>query len=146
MYPIGWSIGEAERAAITRVPTSAWSPAINADRDVRDGAQVAEPTGWLEPVGWPQGMRVMVRRERPHPGGQLTRCAQRDGWRHTALATDSQVGARRWLAARRRAHARVADRIRAGKTPGLGRLPSREFAIDAAWCSLAAIAVDRTAW
>jgi hypothetical protein len=96
VYPIGWSIGEAERAAITRVPTSAWSPAITADRDVRDGAQVAEPTGWLEPVGWPQGMRVMVRRERPHPGGQLTRCAQRDGWRHTALATDIQVGARRW--------------------------------------------------
>ena len=38
------------------------------------------------------------------------------------------------------------DRIRCGKDTGLGRLPSREFAINAAWCTLAAIACDLIAW
>jgi hypothetical protein len=58
-YSIGWSI-EAERAAITALPASAWSPAINADGGVRDGAQVAELTGLLGLSGWPAGTRVIA--------------------------------------------------------------------------------------
>ena len=38
------------------------------------------------------------------------------------------------------------DRIRCAKDTGLGRLPSREFAINAAWCTAAAIAADLIAW
>ncbi len=38
------------------------------------------------------------------------------------------------------------DRIRCAKDTGLGRLPSREFAINAAWCLAAAIAGDLLAW
>jgi hypothetical protein len=64
-YSIGWSIGEPERTAITALPASAWTPAIDADGDVRDGAQVAELPGLLALEGWPAGMRVIVRRETP---------------------------------------------------------------------------------
>jgi hypothetical protein len=51
-----------------------------------------------------------------------------------------------WLEARHRAHARVEDRIRCAKDTGLRRLPSREFAINHAWCTLAAIAAGLIAW
>jgi Transposase DDE domain group 1 len=145
-YSIGWSIGEAERAAITAVPTSAWSSAINADGDLRDGAQVAELTGLLDLPGWPDGMRVIVRRERPHPGAQLSLFEERDGWRYTALVTNTRVGALQWLEARHRAHARVEDRIRCAKDTGLRRLPSRTFEVNQAWCLAAAIAADLIAW
>jgi hypothetical protein len=66
-YSIGWSIGEPERAAIGALPTSAWSPAIDADGELRDGAQVAGLTGLLTLTGWPEGMRDIVRRQRPAP-------------------------------------------------------------------------------
>jgi hypothetical protein len=145
-YSIGWAIGEAERAAITNLPTTAWTPAINTDGDVREGADVAELTGLLHLPGWPDGMRVIVRRERPHPGAQLSLFEHRDGWRYTAFITNTRTGQLQWLEARHRAHARVEDRIRCAKDTGLGRLPSREFAINAAWCTAAAIACDLLAW
>ena len=145
-YSIGWAIGEAERTAIAAIPTSAWSPAINADGGIREGAQVAELTGLLSLTGWPDGMRVIVRRERPHPGAQLSLFEERDGWRYTAFITGTQIGALQWLEARHRAHARVEDRIRTSKDTGLRRLPSREFAINQAWCTAVAIAVDLIAW
>jgi hypothetical protein len=50
------------------------------------------------------------------------------------------------LEVRYRAHARVEDRVRCGKDTGLRRLPSREFAINQAWCTAAAIATDLIAW
>jgi hypothetical protein len=52
---------------------------------VRDGADVAELTGLLTLLGWPAGVRVIVRRERPHPGAQLSLFEERDGWRYTAV-------------------------------------------------------------
>jgi hypothetical protein len=109
-YSIGWAIGEAERAAITALPTTAWTPAINADGGVRHGADVAELTGLLHLDGWPAGMRVIVRRERPHPGAQLSLFEEADGWRYTAFITNTTVGALQWLEARHRAHARVETR------------------------------------
>ncbi|MEU4645053.1 IS1380 family transposase [Micromonospora sp. NPDC023814] len=145
-YSLGWSIGETERAAITALPAEAWSPAIDADGGVRDGAAVAELTGLLPLPGWPAGTRVVVRRERPHPGAQLTLFEHRDGWRYTAFVTNTPTGVLQWLEARHRAHARVEDRIRCAKDTGLRRLPSREFAINAAWCIATAIAVDLIAW
>lgn len=91
-------------------------------------------------------MRVIVRRERPHPGAQLTLFEHWDGLRYTAFVTDTITGALQWLEARHRAHARVEDRIRCAKDTGLRRLPSREFAINQAWCAATAIAVDLIAW
>ncbi|MGX7669202.1 IS1380 family transposase [Plantactinospora sp. DSM 117369] len=145
-YSIGWSIGEPERAAITALPATAWTPALAADGGIREGAQVAELTGLLTLTSWPQGARVIVRRERPHPGAQLSLFEERDGWRYTAIVTNTQAGALQWLEARHRAHARVEDRIRCAKDTGLRRLPSREFAINQAWRVAAAIAADLICW
>ena len=87
-----------------------------------------------------------MRRERPHPGAQLSLFEAADGWRYQAFVTNTTVGQLAFLEARHRAHARVEDRIRHAKDTGLGRFPSREFAINQAWLTLVQIAADLTAW
>jgi len=91
-------------------------------------------------------MRVIIRRERPHPGAQLSLFEEADGWRYQAVATNTRVGQLAFLEARHRAHARVEDRIRHAKDSGLGRFPSREFAINQAWLQVVTLAADLTAW
>ena len=146
-YSIGFPTkNTALTSAITAIPERAWKPAVAADGEVRDGADVAEATGLLELRRWPTGMRVIVRRERPHPGAQLSLLEEADGWRYQAFATNTQVGQLAFLEARHRAHARVEDRIKAAKDSGLGRFASREYAINQAWLKIVAVAADLTAW
>ena len=121
-------------------------PAIDADGEVRDGGDVVEITDLLDLTRWPAGMRVLIRRERPHPGAQLSLFEQADGWRYQAVATNTNTGQLPFLEARHRAHARVEDRIRHAKDTGLGRFPSREFAINQAWPLAVSLAADLTAW
>jgi hypothetical protein len=148
-FTVGWAVTDRERDAIARLPAKAWIPAVDAAGRHRDGAHVAELTGLL-PAGaltdYPPGTRVLVRRERPHPGAQLDAFEERDGFRYQCFATDTGVGQLAFLDARHRAHARVEDRIRCGKDTGLGRFPSRTFAINAAWLTAVMLAVDLIAW
>jgi hypothetical protein len=111
-----------------------------------DGGDVAELTGLLDLGSWPDGMRIIVRRERPHPGAQLSLFEERDGWRYQAIATNTTAGQLGFLEARHRAHARVEDRIRHAKDTGLSRFPSREFSINQAWLTTVMIAADLVAW
>lgn len=67
-YSVRFTIGENVRNAITELLAGLWSPALKADGEVRDGGEVAEVTGPLKFDGWPAVMRVILRRERPHPG------------------------------------------------------------------------------
>jgi hypothetical protein len=148
-YSVGFAVTEHIRAAITLVPRKVWTPALEADGGVREGGDVAELTGLLDPAvlaSWPQGMRVIIRRERPHPGAQLSLFEERDGWRYQAFVTNTADGQLAFLEARHRAHARVEDRIRHAKDTGLGRFPSRQFTINQTWLALTAIAADLIAW
>lgn len=145
-YSIGFPITEPVRGAISRVPKMAWTAAIDADGASRDGAGVAEITGMLNLGRWPEAMRVIVRRERPHPGAQLSMFEERDGWRYQAFITSTTGGQLAFLDARHRAHARVEDRIRTGKSCGLGKFPSQLFHVNAAWLELALAAADLLAW
>jgi hypothetical protein len=147
-FSVGFTMTEQVQQAILDLPEVAWTPAVEADGEDREGADVAELTGLLPDLtaaGWPDRMRVIVRRERPHPGAQL-RFTDVDGWRFQAFATDTAVGQLAALEARHRAHATVEDRIRCGKNTGLGRFPSRMFAINAVWLELALTACDLIAW
>jgi hypothetical protein len=145
-YSVGFALTEQVRAAIALVPTSAWTAALDADGGVREHADVVEVTGLLTLTRWPAGMRVIVRREHPHPGAQLSLFEHRDGWRYQAFATNTTTGQVGFLEARHRAHARVEDRIRVAKDTGLSRFPSREYDINQGWLTLVAIAADLTAW
>jgi len=148
-FSVGWAITERERDAIRALPARAWTPAIDANSDSREGADVAELTGLLPAATlakYPAGMRVIVRREHPHPGAQLDLFETTDGYRYTAFATTTPVGQHHWLDARHRTHARVEDRIRCGKDTGIGHFPSRQFAINQAWLACALTAIDLIAW
>lgn len=145
-YSLGFAITEKVRDAITLLPGNAWSPALQADGEPREGGDVAELTDLLALGTWPVGMRVIVRRERPHPGAQLSLFEEVDGWRYQAFITNTTAGQLQFLEVRHRAHARVEDRIRHAKTTGLGRFPSREFAINQAWLTVSTIAADLRAW
>jgi hypothetical protein len=148
-FSVGWAITSKERAAISAVPARVWADAIDADGGHRDGAGLAELTRILPARslhGYPCGTRVIVRRERPHPGAQLNAFEEADGWRYTAFATDTRFGQLAHLDARHRAHARIEDRIRSAKDTGMDHFPSRSFAINQAWLSVVMLAVDLIAW
>jgi len=97
-YSVGMTITEEIRHAIGTIPAQAWTPACDGDGEIRDGAWVADITGMLDLASWPKGMRVIVRKERPHPGAQL-RFTDIDGHRFTCFATDTRRAARRSRAA-----------------------------------------------
>ncbi len=108
-----------------------------------------EITGLLKLSTWPAGMRVLIRREHPHPGASLSLFEDADGWRYQAVATNTPVakgGQVAFLEARHRAHARVETRIRHAKDSGIGRFPSRQYDINVAWTLAASIAADLIAW
>ena len=94
-------------------------------------------------------MRVIVRKERPHPGAQL-RLTDPDGHRYTAFATNTRPGgSHRQLAdleLRHRRRARAEDRIRAAKDTGLRNLPLHELDQNRIWQAVVALACEITAW
>ena len=112
---------------------------------VRDGAWVADITGMLDLSSWPAGMRVIVRKERPHPGVQL-RFTDIDGHRFTAFATDAKKGQLADLELLHRRRARCEDRIRCAKDTGLRNLPLKGFAQNQLWCEITALACEPPAW
>jgi hypothetical protein len=122
-----------------------WTPALDADGQARTGADVAEVTDLLDLTGWPEAMRVVVRRERPHPGAQL-RFDDVDGYRLTAFATNQTTGQLQVLEARHRKRARCEDRIRCAKDTGLANLPLQRSGPNQIWCQIVALACDITAW
>ena len=179
IYSVGWDLGKREKAAITLVPEDAWQIAVDHHGEVRerrasDGcddrgcaharcwieeAHVTELTGLLRqgPGGdqlasWPAAMQVFARRERPHPGAQLTLFEAGDGWRYSLWVTNLPAAVRGWRAnpayvdAAHRVHARVEDRIRTGKDTGIGHFPSESFAINSAWLAASLIAATLLAW
>lgn len=117
-YSIGFAITESLRQAIMLVPEKAWTPALDAHGGVRAGGDVAEVTGLLNLSTWPDGMRVIVRRERPHPGAQLSIFEERDGWRYQAFVTNTTTGQLSVLEARPRAHTGSKTAYATPKTQG----------------------------
>ena len=144
-YSVGFTITDDVQQAILNLPDRIWEPAYDAGGQVRPGAWVAEITGMLDLAKWPAGMRVIVRKERPHPGAQL-RFTDIDGHRFTAFATSTKGGQLADLELRHRHRARCEDRIRCAKDTGLRNLPLQGFAQNQLWCEIVAMACELLAW
>ena len=158
-YSIGFQAQDTVKAAVEVIPEQAWRAALDGDGEPREGAQVAELTAWMPtpvtqhrasrpgPKDWPAGMRVIARRERPHPGAQL-RLTDHNGWRITCFATNTK-GPGWTLAAleiRHRQRARCEDRIRALKDTGLRNLPFHGYDQNRIWVEVVALAADLLTW
>jgi len=179
IYSVGWELGAREKAAIAAVPARAWQIAVDARGEVRERradeacgdlscghrrcwieeAHVTELTGLLrdDPArdhlkGWPAKMPIFARRERPHPGAQLTLFEAEDGWRYTLWVTNLPRHVRGWrgqlayIDAAHRVHARVEDAIRTGKDCGIGKYPSTSLAMNKARQAAALTAATLLAW
>jgi Transposase DDE domain group 1 len=147
-YSIGFALpGDLHsiQKTLATIPATAWEPAYDADGQVRPGAWVTELTGMFDLSGWPAGMRLIVRKERPHPGAQL-RITDLDGHRITAFVTNTTRGQLADLELRHRRRARAEDRIRCAKDTGLANLPLHDFAQNQIWCAIVALAADLLAW
>jgi len=145
-YPVDWRVQDA---VDTLNLGDGWYPAIDTDGGIRDGAWVAEATDLLTLSAWPAGTRLILRKERPHPGAQL-RFTDADGMRVTAFITDTGAGVVpgqvAGLELRHRQHARVEDRIRDLKATGLRNLPCHSFSANAAWLEIILAAADLVTW
>ena len=144
-YSVGFTITQDAQDAILNIPARAWTAAYDADGLVRPSAWVAEITGMLDLSSWPPGMRVIVRKECPHPGAQL-RFTDIDGHRFTAFATSTRGGQLADLELRHRRRARCEDRIRCAKETGLRNLPLQGYAQNQIWCEIVALACDLLSW
>jgi hypothetical protein len=144
-FSVGFDLTAAVREAIGALPESAWQAALDQDDEPRANGEVAEATECLGLSGWPTGSRVIVRRERPHPGAQLS-FSDADGDRFQAILSDQAGESISLLERRHRARARVEDQIRDDKDTGLAKLPFRSFEMNAVWLELVLIAHDLLAW
>lgn len=143
-YSVGTTITDAIHAAVLNIPQEAWTPAVEPGGEIRDGAWVAELDGDCL-KGWPKGMRLIVRKERPHPGAQL-RFTDADGLRLTAFATNTADVPIAQLELRHRQRARAEDRIRAARATGLRNLPLHQAAQNRIWLEIVQLALELLAW
>jgi Transposase DDE domain group 1 len=146
-YSVGLYGRQPVLDAFAALPRQAWRAALDPDGHPRDGAQVAELPRWMPATftGWPPGMRIIARRERPHPGAQL-RITDPDGWRVTVFATNTAGGRLADLEVRHRLRARAEDRIRGLKDTGMINLPLQAFAKNQIWLELVQLAAELLTW
>jgi hypothetical protein len=144
-FSVGYELTESVRAAVLQLPADAWVPALDQDGSERENGEVAEITDSVELASWPRGSRLVVRRERPHPGAQLS-FSDRDGYRFQAILTDQSDENIAIIECRHRQHAHVEDRIRDDKDTGLAKFPFNAFALNEAWLEIVLLAHDLLVW
>ena len=148
-FSFGFPVDERIQRIVDDIPTRRWTPALESNGAIREGAWVAEATDLVDLINWPAGSRLILRKERPHPGAQLS-FTDIDGLRITAFLTDTPrrvvPGQAAGLELRHRQHARVEDRIREAKASGLRNLPCRGHDENAAWLEAVLTATDLVCW
>jgi hypothetical protein len=142
-FSVGLDLTERVREVILGLPEQAWRPALAQDGGDREGAWVSELP--LDLDGWPPGTRAICRRERPHPGAQLS-FTDDNGYRFQVFLTNQQGRRIARLEQLHRGRASCEDRIRCGKDTGLANFPFRAFEANAAWLELVLIGQDLLVW
>ena len=145
-FSVGLPVDQRVRDSLLLAQEEDWIPAVETDGSVRDGAWVIELTDLIDFDRWPEHTRVIARRERPHPGAQLSLFDQHEGFRHQIFITDQPDPNIAALELRHRHRAHVENRIRAAKDTGLRNLPCADVVCNDAWLQLVLIAQDLIAW
>ena len=143
-FSVGCAITEKIREVILALPEHAWSPAMRSGGDPKEGAWAAELKK-LDLSSWPEDTRAIVRRERPHPGAQLS-FTDHDGRRFQLMLTNQKGSRPARLEQLHRQRASIEDPIRCAKSSGLRNLPFKSFAMNAAWLELVLLGSDLISW
>src|SRR3954462_6825005 len=141
-FSVGYELTDPVRAAILQIPADAWVPALDQDGHERDNGEIAELTDSVALSSWPERSRMIVRRERPHPGAQLS-FTDHDGYRFQAILTDQPDQDTATIECRHRQRAHVEDRIRDDKDTGLQKFPFNAFALNEVWLHGGFVAPER---
>jgi Transposase DDE domain group 1 len=144
-FSVGFDLTEPVRTAVLDLPEDAWVPALEKDGSERENGQVAELTHFIDLRSWPARSRLICRRERAHPGAQLS-FTDHDGHRFQVFLTDQEDPDIALLERRQRQRARVEDHIRNDKDTGLSKLPFQDFVMNQVWLYLVLIAHDLISW
>lgn len=62
-------------------------PAINTDSNIRDGAWVVDATDYVNIKTWLAGTRLVLRKERPHPGA----VAENQTWLQVVMIANNRL-------------------------------------------------------
>jgi hypothetical protein len=144
-FSVGYELTGQVRAAILQIPSDAWVAALEPDGSERNNGEVCEITGQMDLSAWPERSRLIVRRERPHPGAQLS-FTDHDGYRFQAILTDQHDAEIAVIECRHRQHAHVEDRIRDDKDTGLAKFPFKQFKLNEVWLEIMLLAHDLIVW
>ena len=142
-FSIGWAVTDREHAAIAALPDRAWTPAIDIAGDPRESRPRSPSSTGVLPAAmladYPPGTRIIVRRERPHPGAQLDLIETPRRLALHLLRHRHPTGQHAWLDARHRSP-RPSRRPHphAAKTPAWAGCRRRQFAINASVAGLRA--------
>jgi hypothetical protein len=145
-FSFGFHIDHRVRDGVMCIPTGCWHHAIDGNGEQRDGAEVAESTEVVDLDSWPDGTRLIVRRERPHPGAQLSLFDTIEGFRHTAFITNQPTYDIVALELQQRQRTRAKNVIRDTKACGLSNLPFDDIVSNEAWMNLCFSANDLLSW
>lgn len=144
-FSVGHPVDGRVREALLLVQEEDWRPARDQDGTTRSGSWVVEITDLMDLSGWPEGSRMIARRENPHPGAQLSVFDQENEYRHQVVLTDLG-GSAVDVEAGHRGHARVEDRIRCAKDTGLNNFPCADVVRNMAWLQIVLLAIDLLSW
>jgi hypothetical protein len=144
-FSVGYELTESVRSAILAIPENAWVQALDQDGSARTNGEVCEITDTIDLSARPERCRLIARRERPHPGAQLS-FTDHDGYRFQAILTDQPDDDIAVLECRHRQHAHVEDRIRDDKDTGLAKFPFKELALNEVWLEIVMLAHDLIVW
>ena len=121
-----------------------WEPALQQDGSPREGAAVADLSGLVDLSEWPEGTRLIVRREPRHPGAQhsLFPSLEYRYWGHYS----DQDGEAVELDQTMRAHAHVELRLQRLKDSGLLAFPFSDLEANRTWMASVMMAADLVRW
>jgi hypothetical protein len=128
-----------------RVNDKRWKHAARANGASAVRSAVAEFTDLVDMTDWPTGTRLIIRREKLHPGAQRTLYPS-TLYRYWGHYTDTSSGTPAELDAHMRAHAHVEDNIKRLKESGLNRFPFSDLDANRAWMQLVLTADSLVRW
>lgn len=123
----------------------AWEPALPAEPGQETQAQVAEATHLVDASAWPPGTRLIIRRERRHPGAQRSLFPS-DEYRYWGHWTDHPSFTPQQADLDIRRHARVENHIARIKASGAKRFPFQSFRANQAWLLAVVLADALVLW